>query len=208
MLSKALFLVAAFVLSSGMAVFQPGASLAPSPQPAHQTAPATPAVTKKEPPTLASIFKDEAARKAMGLDKLTPEEQQRLADGIVAYAAPMREVEARRSLLRYEAVQYLKAQGWEDDPVRKMEHDGWSEIEVVGTATIKGDRYSLDREVLAVRITGLKRYYGSAFRDELSVVDKVNLRSGPMWGKNMVFSLTIIGVDGTEIELKKVDVDR
>lgn len=206
MLSKASF-VAAFVVSSGMAVFQPGASPAPAPQRAHTTAPATPAVKKKEPPTLAAIFKDEAARKAMGLDKLTPEEQQRLADGIVAFAAPMRAFEARASLLRDDAVRYLTAQGWEEDPMRKMRNGGWSAVEVIGTTTIKGDKYSLDREVLAVEVLGRKNYYGSGFRDEISQFDKINLRSGTMWGKDMFRSLTIIGMDGMEIELKKVDVD-
>lgn len=116
MLSKASFVATAFVVSSGMSVFQPGAS--PGPQPAIQTTPATPTIKKKEPPTLAAIFKDEAARKAMGLDKLTPEEQQRLAENIVAFAAPMRELEARASLLRQEAVKYLTRQGWEEDPIR------------------------------------------------------------------------------------------
>ncbi|MBX3393167.1 MAG: hypothetical protein KF787_11020 [Phycisphaeraceae bacterium] len=207
MLTKSLFFAAAFVVSSGIAVLQPGASPAPAPQPAQQTAPATPAVKKKEPPTLAAIFKDQASRKAMGLDKLTPEEQQRLAENIAAFAAPIREFEARASLLRHEAVQYLTAQGWEEDPIRKMENEGWSEVEVVGTATIKGDKYSLDREVLAVKVMGRKNYYGSGFRDEISRFDKINLRSGTMWGKDMFRSLTIIGMDGTEIELKKVDVD-
>ncbi len=207
MLTKSLFVAAAFVVSSDMAVFQRGADSSPAPQPSHKVAPAVPAVKKNEPPTLAAIFKDDTARKAMGLDKLTPEEQQRLAAGIEAYAAPFRRVEARASLLRHEAVQYLTTRGWEEDPIRKMEDEGWDEVEVVGTETIKVDRHSLARELLAVKVLGRKNYYSSRFRDEISQLDKIILRSGTMWGMDMFRSLTIIGKDGTEIELKKVDVD-
>ncbi len=194
MLTKLLYVAAAFVMSSGMVVFQPGASPTPAPQPSHQTAPATPALKKKEPPTLAAIFKDEAARKAMGLDKLTSEEQQRLADGIVNALTPMIAAQAQRAALG-------------QDAAKKLKRDRWEEIEVVGVVTVKGDKYSLDREVLAVKVFGITNYYGSGFSDELSAFDKVNLRSGPMWGKDMLFSLTLIGLDGTEIELKKVDVE-
>lgn len=194
-------------MSSGVAVLQPSTSPPSPPRAVRQAAPAIPAGKKAEPPTLDAIFKDEAARTAMGLDKLTPEEQQRLAESIVAFAAPIREAEARASLLRHEAVRYLAAQGWETDPIRKMELEGWSEVEVVGTATIKGDRYSLDREVLAVRSFGRKNHYGSGFRDEISHFDKVNVRAGTMWGKDTFRYLTIIGIDGMTIELKKVDVD-
>jgi len=58
-----------------------------------------------------------------------------------------------------------------------------------------------------VKVLGRKNYYSSRFRDEISQLDKIILRSGTMWGMDMFRSLTIIGKDGTEIELKKVDVD-
>lgn len=195
----AVLVMAAVVASMGLA--QPGTPASPKPPGVPGTAPV------KKQMTLTDIFKDESARKAMGLDKLSPDEQQRLADAITTYAAPVRAMELRRSVLRNEAVLYLTRQGWEEDPERKMRDEGWEEMDVVGTTTLKGDRFSLDREVLVVRVLGRKNHYGSGFRDELSRFDRANLRSGQHWGKDVFRNLTLIGTDGREIELKKVEVD-
>ncbi len=166
--------------------------------------PGSPALPKKpglpaKPPAkkqlmLPDIFKDEKTRKAMGLDKLNAEEQQRLAEGIANVAEQVARKSSERSVLG-------------EDASKKMRSEGWDEVEVVGVATVKGDRFSLDREVLVVRVLGKKQYYGSGFRDELNRFDKANLRSGPHWGKDMFRSLTLIGLDGMEVELKKVDID-
>lgn len=175
----------------------------PPSQPAHPES----APKEREPLTLAAIFKDDAARKEMGLDKLSPQEQDRLAFEIIKLATRLQSAKARGSHLRQEAVLYLTSQGWEEDPIRKMQSEGWSEVEILGTVIVKGDRFVLDRELLSVRVFGRRSYYGSGFRDELSGFDKANLRSGTMWGKDMFRSLTIIGMDGSEVDLRRVDLD-
>lgn len=203
MLSKTLAAPLLAAMLGASAWLQPGTARQPLPP---GTSPATPVAKGDEPAALNDIFPDEKERNAMGLAKLGAEEQGHLARAICEYAAPSRAIEAQQSALRREAVAYLTQQGWEEDPMRQMRDEGWEEVEVIGVATLRGDRFNLDREVLVARDFGRRKYYGSGFRDELSRFDKGNLRSGVHWGQNMGRYLTLIGIDGAKIELRKVDV--
>jgi hypothetical protein len=144
--------------------------------------------------SLSEVLGDESARKAMGLDKLSAEEQERLASGITKFTGE----------LLHKALEVTATQR---DAENYMLNEGWSRVNVIGTAQVKPDRFTPRMELLVVEGRLGREYYGSQFGGDLSPADAMSLRSGVLWGRSGFRSLTLLGRSGREIRLSEVSVE-
>ena len=146
-------------------------------------------------------------RKVDYLDQLlTVEQQRRCGLQRLAQAERKQLDEHLKKAMISLAQKVVASSGMATDAEAYLRNEGWEPIHVIGTARIRTSEFDeWGTEVLIVEGLFGRSYYGGRFGGDIGIIDKIKLRSGYHLGKSSVFSLELIGTDGTVIRLSQIE---